>query len=99
MSQLKVVGVKKLKNNLSAYLRAVQSGQTLLVTDRDRVIAELREATTSAPPQQLSLLDTWAQEGNVRLPQAPKTKAKYPPSQIALPDKTALNLLDEERGL
>jgi prevent-host-death family protein len=35
------VGVKSLKNRLSEYLRLVASGETVLVTDRDRVVAEL----------------------------------------------------------
>ena len=35
------VGVKVLKNCLSAYLREVASGETVLVTDRGRVVAEL----------------------------------------------------------
>ncbi len=35
------VGVKALKNKLSEYLRLVVAGESILVTDRDRVIAEL----------------------------------------------------------
>jgi prevent-host-death family protein len=35
------VGVKTLKNKLSEYLRLVAAGETVLVTDRDRVVAEL----------------------------------------------------------
>jgi antitoxin (DNA-binding transcriptional repressor) of toxin-antitoxin stability system len=38
------VGIKNLKNRLSAYLRRVRRGHVLLVTDRDRVIAEIRPA-------------------------------------------------------
>jgi prevent-host-death family protein len=35
------VGIKTLKNRLSEYLRLVAAGETVLVTDRDRVVAEL----------------------------------------------------------
>ncbi len=35
------VGVKVLKNKLSEYVRLAASGETVLVTDRDRVVAEL----------------------------------------------------------
>jgi len=35
------VGVKVLKNKLSEYLRFAAAGETVLVTDRDKVIAEL----------------------------------------------------------
>ena len=42
LSIMRAVGVKKLKAKLSEYLRAVKAGETLLVTDRDEVIAEIR---------------------------------------------------------
>jgi antitoxin (DNA-binding transcriptional repressor) of toxin-antitoxin stability system len=35
------VGLKVLKNRLSEYVRLAQAGETVLVTDRDRVVAEL----------------------------------------------------------
>ena len=39
------VGIKVLKNKLSEYVRLAAGGETVLVTDRDRVVAEL------GPPQ------------------------------------------------
>ena len=38
---MRSVGLKILKNRLSEYVRLVASGETVLVTDRDRVVAEL----------------------------------------------------------
>ena len=38
---MRVVGIKALKNELGEYLRAVAAGETVLVTDRNRVVAEL----------------------------------------------------------
>jgi len=38
---MRAVGIKTLKNKLSEYVRLVASGETVLVTDRDRVVAEL----------------------------------------------------------
>src|SRR6185503_16258922 len=38
---MKSVGLKVLKNRLSEYVRLAASGETVLVTDRDRVVAEL----------------------------------------------------------
>jgi len=35
------VGLKTLKNKLSEYVRRVQAGETILITDRERVVAEL----------------------------------------------------------
>ena len=36
---MKSVGIRELKDRLSEYLRQVQAGETLLVTDRGRVAA------------------------------------------------------------
>ena len=41
LEAMRAVGVKELKNRLSEYLRLVAAGETVLVTDRDRVVAEL----------------------------------------------------------
>ena len=38
---MRVVGLKILKNKLSEYVRLAAAGETVLVTDRDRIIAEL----------------------------------------------------------
>jgi antitoxin (DNA-binding transcriptional repressor) of toxin-antitoxin stability system len=38
---MRAVGLKMLKNRLSEYVRLVANGETVLVTDRDRVVAEL----------------------------------------------------------
>ena len=38
---MRSVGLKVLKNKLSEYVRLVANGETVLVTDRDRVVAEL----------------------------------------------------------
>jgi antitoxin (DNA-binding transcriptional repressor) of toxin-antitoxin stability system len=42
---MRAVGIKVLKNKLSEYVRLAASGETVLVTDRERVVAEL------VPPQ------------------------------------------------
>jgi antitoxin (DNA-binding transcriptional repressor) of toxin-antitoxin stability system len=39
---MKTAGVRELKAHLSAYLRDVERGEVVLVTDRGRVVAELR---------------------------------------------------------
>lgn len=43
------VGVRDLKNNLSAFLRRVASGEVIQVTDHGRVIAELRQPLAAVP--------------------------------------------------
>lgn len=43
---VRAVGLKVLKNKLSEYVRLAAGGEIVLVTDRDRVVAEL------APPRE-----------------------------------------------
>lgn len=38
---MRAVGLKVLKNKLSEYVKLAAGGETVLVTDRDRVVAEL----------------------------------------------------------
>jgi antitoxin (DNA-binding transcriptional repressor) of toxin-antitoxin stability system len=38
---MRAVGLKTLKNKLSEYIRLAAGGETVLVTDRDRVVAEI----------------------------------------------------------
>jgi antitoxin (DNA-binding transcriptional repressor) of toxin-antitoxin stability system len=42
---MRAIGIKILKNKLSEYVRLAAGGETVLVTDRDKVVAEL------GPPQ------------------------------------------------
>ena len=44
-AKMRAVGLKILKNKLSEYVRLAAGGETVLVTDRDRVVAEI------VPPQ------------------------------------------------
>ena len=38
---MRVIGIKALKNQLSEYVKLAAAGERVLVTDRDRVVAEL----------------------------------------------------------
>lgn len=38
---MRMIGLKVLKNKLSEYVRLAQRGETILVTDHNRVVAEL----------------------------------------------------------
>jgi antitoxin (DNA-binding transcriptional repressor) of toxin-antitoxin stability system len=38
---MRAIGLKVLKNKLSEYVRLAAGGETVLITDRDRVVAEL----------------------------------------------------------
>ncbi len=43
---VRAVGLKVLKNKLSEYVRLAASGETILVTDREKVVAELTPPRT-----------------------------------------------------
>lgn len=57
------VGVAQLRQNLSRYLRRVERGERLLVTDRNRPVAEL-----GPPPTTGAALDRLIAEGRVGRP-------------------------------
>jgi antitoxin (DNA-binding transcriptional repressor) of toxin-antitoxin stability system len=48
---MRSVGLKQLRKKLSEYVRLVTAGETILVTDRERVIAEI------VPPQKRGLAE------------------------------------------
>lgn len=53
---MRAVGLRNLKNHLSEYVRLAASGETVLVTDRERVVAELippREGRAETPQDAL----------------------------------------------
>lgn len=99
LSHMKAVGVKQLKARLSEYLRAVRAGETILVTDRDEVVAELRPARgpvpVSGPEEVLSLL---AEAGEITRPRKTKGPWRWSARGLGLPRGTAARLLDELRG-
>jgi antitoxin (DNA-binding transcriptional repressor) of toxin-antitoxin stability system len=49
MAPMKVVGIKQLKARLSEYVRLAKAGETVLVTERDEVVAELRPSSRRTP--------------------------------------------------
>ena len=93
---MKAVGVRELKNRLSAYLRLVKNGEEILVTDRGDVVAELRQPSPRAALPYPGLLEA-VSRGQVRMGK-PNRPDLYPPLGAVLPPGAAGRLLDEERG-
>ncbi len=97
---MKAVGVKQLKARLSEYLRLVKTGETVLITDRDEVVAELRPARRQSASE-LSLedqLQALADAGETTRPSRPKGDWTWTVKGLGLPPGTAARLLDEIRG-
>jgi prevent-host-death family protein len=59
----RTVAIAELRQNLSLYLRRVENGERLLVTDRNRPVAEL-----GPPPSVGAALDRLIAEGRVVRP-------------------------------
>ena len=97
---MKAVGVKQLKARLSEYLRAVKTGETLLVTERDEVVAELRPARRRVRDSDdlEEALDALSEAGDVTRSALPKRGWSWRSRGIGLPAGTALQLLEELRA-
>jgi antitoxin (DNA-binding transcriptional repressor) of toxin-antitoxin stability system len=97
---MKSVGVKQLKSRLSEYLRLVRGGETVLVTDRDEVVAELRPTRrqSSTADSLDELLDALAERGEVTRASLPKRQWKWKAKGLGLAAGSANALLDEIRS-
>jgi len=97
---MKAVGIKQLKARLSEYLRLVKTGETVLITDRDEVVAELRPARrqSAAALSVEDQLQALADAGETTRPGRPKGDWTWKVKGLGLPPGTAARLLDEMRG-
>ena len=85
-----LVGVAELRQNLSRYLRRVERGERLVVTDRNRPVAELGPPSTTG-----AALDRLIAEGRV----SPPARRGLPEPLVLEGDPYALTrALDEIRG-
>jgi len=99
LSFMRAVGVKELKARLSEYLRAVKAGEVILVTDRDEVVAELRQARPLPPPSEPEdTLTSLAAAGEVTRARQSKGKWRWRAKGLGLPPGTTEGLLEELRA-
>jgi antitoxin (DNA-binding transcriptional repressor) of toxin-antitoxin stability system len=93
---MRAVGLKVLKNKLSEYVRLVASGETVLVTDRDRVVAELIPPSTGRSPLLAdALLADAVRQGWITPPALPP--GPPPPRKPVIPLADLLRELEEDR--
>jgi antitoxin (DNA-binding transcriptional repressor) of toxin-antitoxin stability system len=93
---MRSVGIKTLKNKLSEYVRLAASGETVLVTDRDRVVAELT-APRAGRAERLddAALAEAVRQGWITPPRVP---GKGPPPRLPVaPFDEIMRVLDESR--
>jgi prevent-host-death family protein len=89
-------GIRELKNNLSRYIRNVETGERIAITAHGRVVAELvpPAAKTARAP---SRFDELVASGVIRAPlEAGDPTAGWP--RLRLPAGTAGELIDADRG-
>lgn len=98
---METVGIRQLKNNLSAYLRRVGAGEVIQVTDHGRVVAEIRQPSAFPPGYDGHSARFWEKvsRGEIKLagqrPSAPFWEAH--PCTAGNPSGTGRRLLDEDR--
>jgi prevent-host-death family protein len=84
------VGVAELRQNLSVYLRRVERGERLIVTDRNRPVAELGPAPSTG-----AALDRLIADGRVS---RPVRRGLPEPLQLSGDPRALSRALDEVRG-
>lgn len=94
---MRSVGLKVLKNKLSEYVRLAARGETILISDRDRVVAEL------VPPRETrsellsdALLAQAVRDGLLTPPLQPDGPVPEPPPVAHLEE--ILEALDADRA-
>ena len=95
---MRSVGIKLLNNRLSEYVRLAASGETVLVTDRDRVVAEIgppRE--TRSPVLADALLAEAVRRGWLTPPVLPAA-GEPPIGEPVAPLRDLLGELDGDRS-
>lgn len=92
---MRTVGLKTLKNKLSEYVRLAAAGETVVVTDRGRTVAEI--VPPRPKPEQESVIERGVREGWIR----PAVRGPdWPPKPTPIEGYTLEQLLadlDEDR--
>ncbi len=88
---MRKVGLKVLKNKLSEYVRLAAAGETIVITDRNRIVAEI----VPPRPEPESVIERGVREGWIR----PAVRgADWPPRPKPVPGLTFEQLMaDLER--
>lgn len=96
---MKVVGIKQLKARLSEYVRLAKTGETVLVTERDEVVAELRPARRQSPVAGRfeDVLEALCAAGEITRATHPKGDWTWRSRGLGLPPGTAQALLEDLR--
>ena len=96
LRRMRAVGLKVLNSKLSEYVRLAASGETVLVTDRDQVLAELGPPQEPRSPTLADAFLAEAVRSGVVTPPRLAASGSPPPEPVA-PLDDILADLDENR--
>ncbi len=91
MNELRV-GTRELKSKLSEYLRRVKNGQTIVVTERGKVIGQLGPAKQSAEERIWAMVDAGLADWNGK-----KIRKSYHPRAVNRSGKLLSELIMDDR--
>lgn len=96
---MKIAGIRQLKAQLSSYIHQVQAGEVVLVTDRGRIVAEIRPPGSVAESGDVHELRYRAlvERGKIRPASTPEDRA-WLKGSFRLDRGDARVLLDAERA-
>ena len=91
MSGMRTVGLKSLKNKLSEYVRLAAAGETIVITDRDRPVAEIGPPRSSVTPfEERGVREGWLKPARIR-------DGTPPPRRPMVPFDQLMRELDHDR--
>jgi prevent-host-death family protein len=90
-TRMRTVGLKTLKNRLSEYVRLAASGETVVITDRNRIVAEI------VPPRRdaNAFFERGLREGWLSPPTNPTNEP--PPRHPIVPFEQLMRELERDR--
>lgn len=97
---MKSVGIRQLKSKLSEYVRLAREGETILVSHRDEVVAELGPVRRQpgAPKSLEAKLERLADRGLLTRSGESKKGWSWKPATVGLEPDVATEILDDLRS-
>lgn len=96
-NDMRAVGLKVLKNKLSEYVRLAAGGETILITDHDKVVAELRAPGGGQSAEVADAVLAELVRKGLMTP-ARNRQSQLPPRKPVMTLKQLLKELDEDRA-
>src|SRR5438874_13804111 len=97
---MRTVGLKSLKNKLSEYVRLAAAGETIIITDRDRPVAEIGPPRSSVTPfEERGVREGWLKPARIRDGTPPPRRPMVPFASSCASSTTTARIVDLSRRL